>query len=86
MRDAPVIDVETVRVRLARRFGPEVAGWCAGLPALEMVAQAGRALVHTASPVVREAHSAFFDSRLDADSKRALATLLDRVLVALVAN
>lgn len=34
MRDAPVIDVETVRVRLARRFGPEVAGWCAGLPAL----------------------------------------------------
>ena len=34
MRDAPVIDVEDARVRLARRFGPEVAGWCAGLPAL----------------------------------------------------
>ncbi|MDX6390449.1 MAG: streptomycin 6-kinase, partial [Streptosporangiaceae bacterium] len=34
MRDAPVIDVEDVRARLARRFGPEVAGWCAGLPAL----------------------------------------------------
>jgi streptomycin 6-kinase len=34
VRDAPVIDVEGVRVRLARRFGPEVAGWCAGLPAL----------------------------------------------------
>jgi streptomycin 6-kinase len=34
VRDAPVIDVEDVRVRLARRFGPEVAGWCAGLPAL----------------------------------------------------
>lgn len=34
VRDALVIDVEDVRVRLARRFGPEVAGWCAGLPAL----------------------------------------------------
>jgi streptomycin 6-kinase len=34
VRDAPVIDVDTVRVRLARRFGPEVAGWCAGLPVL----------------------------------------------------
>jgi streptomycin 6-kinase len=34
VRDAPVIDVEGVRVRLARRFGPEVAEWCAGLPAL----------------------------------------------------
>lgn len=34
MRDAPVIDVEDVRARLGRRFGPEVAGWCAGLPAL----------------------------------------------------
>jgi hypothetical protein len=34
VRDAPVIDVEDVRARLARRFGPEVAGWCAGLPAL----------------------------------------------------
>jgi streptomycin 6-kinase len=31
---APVIDLEAVRARLARRFGPEVAGWCAGLPAL----------------------------------------------------
>lgn len=34
MRDATVIDVEDVHVRLARRFGPEVAGWCEGLPAL----------------------------------------------------
>lgn len=34
VRDAPVIDVEDVRVRLAKRFGPEVAGWCAGLPAM----------------------------------------------------
>lgn len=34
VRDAPVIDVEAVRVRLARRFGPNVAGWCVGLPAL----------------------------------------------------
>lgn len=34
MPDAPVIDVESVRARLARRFGPEVAGWCANLPAL----------------------------------------------------
>ena len=34
MRDGPVIDVEGVRVRLSRRFGPEVAGWCAALPAL----------------------------------------------------
>jgi DNA-binding MarR family transcriptional regulator len=48
--------------------------------------QAGRVLVHAASPVVREAHSAFFDGRLDADSKRALAALLDRVLVAGVAS
>lgn len=29
-----VIDVEEVSARLARRFGPEVAGWCAALPAL----------------------------------------------------
>jgi streptomycin 6-kinase len=34
MRDAPVIDVEGARARLSRRFGPEVAGWCAALPAL----------------------------------------------------
>ncbi|MGH3166283.1 MAG: aminoglycoside phosphotransferase family protein, partial [Trebonia sp.] len=34
VRDAPVVDVESVRARLARRFGPEVAAWCAGLPAL----------------------------------------------------
>jgi hypothetical protein len=34
VRDAVVIDVEDVRARLARRFGPDVAGWCAGLPAL----------------------------------------------------
>jgi streptomycin 6-kinase len=34
VRDAPVIDVEDVRARLAGRFGLEVAGWCAGLPAL----------------------------------------------------
>jgi streptomycin 6-kinase len=32
--DVPVIDVADVRARLARRFGPGVAGWCAGLPAL----------------------------------------------------
>jgi streptomycin 6-kinase len=34
VRLTPIIDVENVRVRLAKRFGPEVAGWCAGLPAL----------------------------------------------------
>ncbi|MGH3249060.1 MAG: aminoglycoside phosphotransferase family protein, partial [Trebonia sp.] len=34
MRDGPVIDVEDVQARLARRFGPDVAGWCAGLPEL----------------------------------------------------
>jgi streptomycin 6-kinase len=34
MSDAPIVDVEAVRVRLSRRFGPGVAGWCAGLPAL----------------------------------------------------
>ena len=34
VRDDPVIDVEDVQARLATRFGPEVAGWCAGLPAL----------------------------------------------------
>lgn len=41
---------------------------------------AGRALVHTASPVVRAAHAAFFDCRLDGDGKQALATVLDRLL------
>jgi streptomycin 6-kinase len=30
----PVIDVEDVRARLTKRFGPDVAGWCAGLPVL----------------------------------------------------
>lgn len=30
----PVIDVEEVSARLTRRFGTEVAGWCAALPAL----------------------------------------------------
>jgi len=34
VRDVPVIDVENVYARLARRFGPEVAEWCADLPAL----------------------------------------------------
>src|ERR1700730_15757698 len=34
MRSVPVIDVEGIRTRLARRFGPEVPGWCAGLPDL----------------------------------------------------
>jgi streptomycin 6-kinase len=32
--EALVVDVEAVRARLARRFGPEVAAWCTGLPAL----------------------------------------------------
>jgi DNA-binding MarR family transcriptional regulator len=40
---------------------------------------AGRALVRTAFSVVWEAQAAFFDCRLDADSQRALAELLDRV-------
>lgn len=40
---------------------------------------AGRDLVHTASPVVRAAHAAFFDCRLDADGKQTLAALLDRL-------
>ena len=34
MSAAPVVDVEAVQTRLSRRFGPEVAGWCAALPAL----------------------------------------------------
>ena len=34
MGDAPVINVEDVRTRLSRRFGPQVAAWCADLPAL----------------------------------------------------
>jgi streptomycin 6-kinase len=34
VRDAPVIDVDAVHLRLVGRFGPEVAEWCAGLPAL----------------------------------------------------
>ena len=33
MRDVPIVDVEHVRVRLSRRFGPQVARWCAALPA-----------------------------------------------------
>jgi len=41
---------------------------------------AGRALVRAASPVLRDAQAAFFDRRLDADSQRSLAELLDRVL------
>jgi DNA-binding MarR family transcriptional regulator len=42
---------------------------------------AGDALVRAAIPVVRDAHARFFDCRLDGDSQRALAELLDRVLV-----
>ena len=34
VRDIPVVHLEEVRARLAARFGPEVAGWCAELPAL----------------------------------------------------
>lgn len=34
MRNAPVVDVDSVHARLVRRFGPEVAEWCAGLPTL----------------------------------------------------
>ena len=34
MRDAPLVNVDEVQARLIRRFGPEVAGWCTGLPAL----------------------------------------------------
>jgi DNA-binding MarR family transcriptional regulator len=41
---------------------------------------AGRALVRTAVPVFRDAHAAFFDCRLDADSQQAFAQLIDRVL------
>jgi streptomycin 6-kinase len=41
VRGAPIIDVESVQARLARRFGPGVAGWCADLPALADE-QAGR--------------------------------------------
>lgn len=39
----------------------------------------GRALVRKASPVMRTAHAAFFDCRLDADGKAALTALLDRL-------
>jgi DNA-binding MarR family transcriptional regulator len=42
---------------------------------------AGSALVRAASPVVRAAHAAFFDRRLDADGKQTLAALLDRLLM-----
>jgi MarR family transcriptional regulator, organic hydroperoxide resistance regulator len=41
---------------------------------------AGRELLQAASPVVRAAHAAFFDCRLDADGKKMLAALLDRLL------
>lgn len=42
---------------------------------------AGRELVVAGSRVVRAAHAAFFDCRLDADGKRTLAGLLDRLLL-----
>ena len=41
---------------------------------------AGSALVRAALQVVCEAQAAFFDCRLDADSRKTLAQLLDRVL------
>jgi hypothetical protein len=41
VRDIPVVHIEEVRARLARRFGPAVADWCAELPAL-LDAVAGR--------------------------------------------
>jgi DNA-binding MarR family transcriptional regulator len=41
---------------------------------------AGRALVRAATPVIRAAHAAFFDCRLDADGKDTLTALLDRLL------
>lgn len=34
MPAAPLIDVDAVRVRLTRRFGPDVAPWCVALPGL----------------------------------------------------
>lgn len=34
MPASPLIDVDAVRSRLARRFGPGVAGWCEALPGL----------------------------------------------------
>jgi DNA-binding MarR family transcriptional regulator len=42
---------------------------------------AGRELVVAGSSVVRTAHASFFDCRLDADGKRTLAALLDRLLM-----
>lgn len=42
---------------------------------------AGRKLVLTGSPVVRAAHAAFFDCRLDTNGKQTLAALLDRLLL-----
>lgn len=42
---------------------------------------AGRELVLAGSQVVRAAHIAFFDCRLDSDGKRTLAALLDRLLL-----
>ena len=41
---------------------------------------AGDALVRAALPLIRDAYAAFFDCRLDADSQRVLAELLDRVV------
>ena len=32
--EVPAIQVEDIRARLTRRFGPAVDGWCAELPAL----------------------------------------------------
>lgn len=38
--EVPVVQVEDIRARLTRRFGPAVAGWCTELPALvDTVAQ-----------------------------------------------
>ena len=41
---------------------------------------AGDALLRAATPAFQDAHAAFFDCRLDADSQQALADLLDRVV------
>ena len=45
-----------------------------------LLTHAGNALLRTALPVFRDAHAAFFDGRFDANSREALAELLDRML------
>ena len=79
MRDIPAVHLEEVRARLAGRFGPAVAGWCAELPAL-LDAVAGQLQIAAAEAGALQRWAASPHSVLlhDADLERG-ALLLERV-------